>query len=58
MHTGIKTYENGTKEEKQFESREAMVEWLAESPEAGIAGYENGFAIPQRELQDEVEAAQ
>jgi hypothetical protein len=54
---GIKTFENGTRDEREFADYQEMVQWLAESPEAGVAAYaEDGSAIDQHALCADIEA--
>ena len=55
-YTGIRTYENGSKEEETFDSYQDMVSWLAEDLDAGVAGYEDGKAVPQVRLTDDIQA--
>lgn len=51
MYTGIKIWENGTREECTFEDYSDLCTWLAESPEAGMAAYHDGEAIAQTQIQ-------
>lgn len=54
--TGVRTQENGTKEEETFDNYQDMIKWLCEDLDAGVAGYENGAAIPQGKLTDDMQA--
>lgn len=58
MYTGIKNWENGHNEEKQFENYDDLCDWLAESPEAGIAAYTEVGTVDQGELGEDVLARQ
>lgn len=53
--TGVKTYENGTKETEQFTSYTDLIKWLCEDLEAGVAGYVDGEPIPQGKLTDDMQ---
>ena len=55
MFEGIRTYENGIKETAEFNDYFAMIEWLAQDPEAGVAAYEDGDAVPQTLLADDIQ---
>lgn len=57
MFTGVRTYENGSNEEEQFETYEDMVKWLAEDSDAGVAGYEDGEPVEQGPLSDDIQAS-
>jgi hypothetical protein len=54
-YEAIKTFENGTREEKEFNDYVEMVHWLAESPDAGIVAYEDGDLLDQKKLGDDIE---
>jgi len=55
---GILTEENGNREEREFETYEELCRWFASYADrgVGIAGYENGQALPQGRLQDDAAA--
>jgi hypothetical protein len=52
----VKVWNNGQKETQWFARRDAMLRWLAASPEAGISASDGGVAIDQQELQEDVGA--
>lgn len=54
-YEAVKTFENGKREERHFDDYKEMVHWLAESPEAGVAAYEDGEAVDQKQLCDDIE---
>lgn len=55
MFEGIRTYENGTKETAEFDDYFALIKWLAQDPEAGVAAYEDGESVPQTSLVDDIQ---
>lgn len=58
IYVASKTFENGTKEEEEFQVYTDMVQWFAKTPEAGMSAY-IGFTeevVDQIQLQDDVAA--
>lgn len=51
-YLGLRTFENGRREERTFDTYEACVLWLAEDADAGIAAYYHGVPIDQVCLQN------